>query len=513
MQTPLVSLREITKSFSGVAALKDVSLELFPGDILGLIGENGAGKSTLINLLSGVHQPDQGELCWQGEAVSLSSPRMALDVGIATIHQELEGFPRLSVGENMLMGDEWPRNGWRGVDWNQLHSASNQQLSNFGLDIESTQQFDELTPAQRKEVAIASALARDARLLILDEPTASLSEPEVKRLFEHLRRVQKQGVTIVYVSHRLDEILEITSRVAVLRDGQLVSSHGKPADSTTFKPIDVPVERLIEDMVGRPIDQVYPRTRENSKAASEAPLLELSNVTKEGMFHDISLSVNAAEVVGLAGLVGAGRSELARAIFGLYGIDSGTIKVRGQNWSPKQPSEALNHGMVYLPEERKKQGLVLDHSLDESISIGFTDLMSRFGLVSAKKEVSATETILNDYDIRAQGLKQPVGTLSGGNQQKALLARWLERDPEIIILDEPTRGVDIGAKSQIHATVNRLAQAGKGILLISSDLPEVIGMSDRIFVMNRGAISTELTGNNMTEENVVLAASGLMAAC
>ena len=512
MQTPLVSLQGITKSFSGVPALNDINLEFFPGDILGLIGENGAGKSTLINLLSGVYQPDTGRLSWKGESITLSSPRMALDVGIATIHQELEGFPRLSVGENMLMGDEWPRTSWRGVDWNLLHLTANQQLADFGLEIESTQQYDELTPAQRKEVAIASALARDAKLLILDEPTASLSEPEVKRLFAHLRRVQQQGVTIIYVSHRLDEILEITSRVAVLRDGQLVSSHGKPHEGNEFQSIDVAVERLIEDMVGRPIDQVYPRSREATKVGSDVPLLELANVSRQGMFQDVSFSVMPGEVVGLAGLVGAGRSELARAIYGLYGIESGTMMLRGRNWAPKQPSESLKHGVVYLPEERKKQGLVLDHSLRESISIGFTDLMSRFGMVHAKQERSAAAAILNDYDIRAQGIAQEVGTLSGGNQQKALLARWLERQPEVIILDEPTRGVDIGAKSQIHATVNRLAQAGKGILLISSDLPEVIGMSDRVLVMNRGRIATELSGDELTEENVVLAASGLAIA-
>jgi rhamnose transport system ATP-binding protein len=283
----------------------------------------------------------------------------------------------------------------------------------------------------------------------------------------------------------------------VLRDGKLVEVHETK---------NVEVGRLIHDMVGRPLEQIFPHTRSPRKGES---LLQVENLTRSGMFEDISFAVRAGEIVGLAGLVGAGRSELARAIYGLYGVDSGRMKLCGQTWSPRNAHAALRAGLVYLPEERKRQGLVLDHSLAETIGIGFSDMLTRFGLVRRKQEASRVVEALAKYDIRAKGPEQPVGTLSGGNQQKGLLARWLEREPRVIVLDEPTRGVDVGAKAQIHAIIDRLAAAGKAILLISSDLPEVLGMSDRALVMNRGRVSAELMGAEMTEQNVILAASGL----
>jgi ABC-type sugar transport system ATPase subunit len=378
-----------------------------------------------------------------------------------------------------------------------LCGEASRRLNDFEMDLSPEQMFEELTAAEKQEVAIASALARDARLLILDEPTASLSEPEARRLFAHLRRLRKRGVTIVYVTHRLDEIIAMTDRVVVLRDGQLVAVH-------ETKVVDV--KRLINDMVGRPLEQVYPRTR--SSALGE-PLLELAGLTREGMFHDMSLTVRAGEIVGLAGLVGAGRSELARAVYGLYTVDAGTMRLCGRHWSPTSPHASLRTGLVYLPEERKQQGLVLDHSLADSVGIGFNDLMTRMGIIDGRRERSRILEILKSFDIRATGPDQPIGTLSGGNQQKALLARWLERNPFVIILDEPTRGVDVGAKAQIHATIDRLAGSGRGVLLISSDLPEVLGMSDRVLVMNRGGISAELRGDDKTEHNLLLAASGL----
>jgi rhamnose transport system ATP-binding protein len=497
MPDPLLSLRRIEKSFSGVQALHPIDLDLRAGDVLGLVGENGAGKSTLIKLLSGVHRPDGGGLTWQGRPIELVSPRQALDAGIATIHQELEYVANLSVAENMLLGEPWPRHCWGGVDWKGMYDAAQQQLTDFGLSLSARRRFDELTSAEKQEIAIASALSRNARLLILDEPTASLSEPEVRRLFQHIERLREQGVAMLYVSHRLDEIFAITNRVAVLRDGRLIAEHATA---------DVTVDRLIQDMVGRSLEQVYPRTRDG---ALGEPLIELDGVTCTGLFHNVSLQVRRGEIVGLAGLVGAGRSELARAVFGLYGIDAGTMHLGGKPWSPKSPRQALAAGLVYLPEERKRQGLVLDHSLRESVSIGFTDLIARFGLIGRRREESRIREILKTYDIRASSASQPVGTLSGGNQQKAMLARWLERDPQVIILDEPTRGVDVGAKAEIHALIDRLAAAGRAVLMISSDLPELLGMSDRIFVMNRGTIETELRGDQMTEHNIVLAASGM----
>ncbi|MBI3851517.1 MAG: sugar ABC transporter ATP-binding protein [Verrucomicrobia bacterium] len=497
MPAPLLKLDAVEKSFSGVRALKPIQLELPAGEVLGLIGENGAGKSTLIKILSGVHVPDGGVITWEGQPVRFGSPHDALVAGIATIHQELAFFSHLSVAENMLLGEPWSRRRWGGVNWKQLHAEAERRLEHFELTIPTHRFFSELSSAQKQEVAIARALSRQARLLILDEPSASLSEPEVKRLFAHLQRLRRAGVAILYVTHRLDEIVKLTDRVAILRDGELVAC---------YPTAGADVNRMVRDMVGRPLDQVYPHTR---RGVSGPPLLELKSATCAGMFRDTSFSVQGGEIVGLAGLVGAGRSELARAIYGLYPLDSGEMRLNTQPWSPRNSRQAVAKGLVYIPEERKRQGLVLDHSVGASISIGFSDLLTRWGLIPRAAESKRVQRALESFAIRSTGPTQVVGTLSGGNQQKTILARWLDRDPQVIILDEPTRGVDVGAKAEIHGLIDRLAGQGKAVLLISSDLPEVLGMSDRVLVMHRGTISTELRGESMTQENVILAASGL----
>ncbi|MBI3415964.1 MAG: sugar ABC transporter ATP-binding protein [Verrucomicrobia bacterium] len=506
--SPLLKLDGVGKLFGDFQALKPLHLELAAGEVLGLIGENGAGKSTLIKILSGVHAPDGGTILWHGLATKFASPIDALNAGIATIHQELAYFGRLSVAENMLLGETLPRHRWGGIAWQKVYTEVQRRLENFGLPIQADSEFYQLSAAQRQEVAIARALARDAKLLILDEPTASLTEPEVNRLFGHLQRLREHGVAIIYVSHRLDEIIRLTDRVAVLRDGELVGVD--PTRATD-------VSRLVRTMVGRSLEQVYPRTRitlqwaneKLSNTSTREPVLELDRVTRVGMFRDVSLKLHAGEIVGLAGLVGAGRSELARAIFGLYEIENGTMRLRGKPWRPCSPREALNAGLVYLPEERKRQGFVMEHSVRTSIAIGFTDLLSRWGVVRPRDEASRVRRSIEAFSIRARDPEQAVGTLSGGNQQKALLARWLDRDPGVIILDEPTRGVDVGAKAEIHGLIDRLAGAGKAVLLISSDLPEVLGMSDRLLVMHGGRIVAELMGAAMTQENFIRAASGL----
>jgi rhamnose transport system ATP-binding protein len=500
MPEPLIQLVGLVKSFAGVTALKGVDLTVRAGEILGLVGENGAGKSTLIKLLSGVQTPDDGEIRLAGRTVSFSSPRAALAAGVAAVQQELECFPHLSVAENLMLGERWPRRAWGGVDWPALHAEAGRRLTQFGLSMDTHRMVEELTAAEKQEIGIAGAVARHARLLILDEPTASLSEPEVQRLFSHLRRLREQGVAILYVSHRLDEIFELTDRIAVLRDGSLVAAH---------RTSEIDAAQLVLDMVGRPLEQVYPRTR---SSAIGQPLLELEGVSCEGLFHDVSFVVREGEIVGLAGLVGAGRSELARAIYGLYPTERGTMRIAGNLWRPARPRAALDAGVVYIPEERKRQGFVLEHPLDASIGIGFSDQLTRLGMIRGRQERTRVREAVDRYAIRAAGLRQPVATLSGGNQQKALLARWLGRDPRVVILDEPTRGVDVGAKAQIHALIDQLAARGNAVLFISSDLGEIVGMSDRILVMNRGTIETELRGTEMTAHNVTLAASGLYSA-
>ncbi len=493
---PLLALKNISKSFGGAPALKDVSLQLEAGQVLGLIGENGAGKSTLIKILAGVYGSDSGEIVWEGRPVEFRNPRDAFDSGIATIHQELTYFDRLTVAENLLMGEKWPKAGWAFVDWSCLFEMAAERLAKFNLKISPRRFFHELSAAERQEIAIVRALSRKARLLILDEPTATLSEPEVERLMAHLKKLREQEITLIYVSHRLDEILKLTDRVAVLRDGSLVGEYATREAS---------INGMVRDMVGRELAQQSAR----SSRKIGRPLLEVKNLSRDGGFQDLSFSLHSGEIIGLAGLMGGGRSQLARVLMGFYAGTSGEIMFRGRVWNPKDPREALRSGMAYIPEERKRQGFVLEHSFKESVSVGFLEKLSRMGLLSERAERQTVGDLVSRFRIKAAGLGQRIGTLSGGNQQKALLARWLERDPEMIILHEPTRGVDVGAKAEISKIIDELTQRGKGILLISSDLPELLALSNRILVMHEGRVVAEFSSENATQEKILVAASGI----
>lgn len=477
-------------------ALRPVSLALHAGEILGLVGENGAGKSTLIRLLSGVLAPDAGELRWQGRAVRFASPHEALAAGIATIHQELAGCAHLSVAENLLLGEPWPRLG-PAVHWRRLFDAARTRLKASGLELDPATPFGALSPALRQEVLIARALAHRARLLILDEPSASLSETEVRRLLERLAALRREGVAMLYVSHRLDEIRHLTDRVAVLRDGALVSVR---------RTAEVTPDQLIRDMVGRELAAV----RRPAPLAREAPVrLELRGATHAGLFEAISFSVRAGEIVGLGGLVGAGRSELARAIYGLYPLTAGDMFLDGRPWRPRSPADAVAGGLVYLPEERKRQGLVLEHSVADNVTLGWLAALTRLGMVSRPRTATRLAAVLPRFHVRAASPGQPVGTLSGGNQQKALLARWLGRDPGVALLDEPTRGVDVGAKAEIHELIRQLAARGSAVVLITSDLPELLALSRRILVLAGGRLAGGLDAAAATEEAVLRLASGL----
>ena len=495
----LAALHSISKSFSGTPALRDISLSINPGEAVGLVGENGAGKSTLIKILSGVHQPDSGEVVWNAKPIQFASPVDALRAGIATIHQELAYFENLTIAENLMLGEQWPRKGWGGTDWKALNAEAKRRLDACELNLDPGALCHTLSPAQRQEVAIARSLAQDAKLLILDEPTASLTEPEVERLFAHLSRLRERGVALLYVSHRLDEILKLTTRVIVLRDGQLVAEY-QTGEAT--------IPKLVQAMVGRELATSSRRKSETAREANGPALFQIEKLTREPLFRDISLSVRAGEIVGLAGLVGAGRSELARALYGLYPAQSGVMKLGDKEYLPKHPSEARERGIVYIPEERKRQGLVLDHSTASAVSAGFLKSIAAFGLVPPSTEQRRVRQAVTRFDVKPADPGRTVGTLSGGNQQKALLARWLETDPKFVILDEPTRGVDVGAKAEIHRLIRELAEQGKGILLISSDLPEVLALSDRIIVLHAGRIAAEFHSEEATQEAILLAASG-----
>jgi ABC-type sugar transport system ATPase subunit len=490
-----LELKSVSKAFGGSAALRAVSLTIEPGEQVGLIGENGAGKSTLIKLLAGVHRPDEGEILWQGQIVDFRRPRDAMNAGMATIHQELSYFEKLTVAENLLLGEPWPRTRWGATDWNALYAEARCRLQACELDLDPAAPFHNLSAAQRQEVAIARSLAAEAKLIILDEPTASLTEPEVSRLSAHLQRLRAQGVALIYVSHRLDEILKLTQRVLVLRDGELVAQY--PTTETT-------VRRMVHDMVGR---ELQPRGTE-SLPQKGPPLLHVENLACEPFFRDISFTVHGGEILGLGGLVGAGRSKLGRAIFGLYKPTAGKMTLNNEAFLPRHPAEARSRGVVYVPEERKRQGFVLEHSVANGISIGFLQSIAKLGWIRGARETLHVEDAVSRFTIKTRDPQQPVVTLSGGNQQKTLLARWLEIDPSLIILDEPTRGVDVGAKAEIQRLIQRLAAEGKGIILISSDLPELLSVSHRILALHGGRIVSEFRAGAVTQEEVLLAASG-----
>ena len=507
----LLTLNGITKSFAGVPALRNVSCKLDAGEVVGLIGENGAGKSTLIKILAGVHQADSGDLIWQESRIAFANPVDALRSGVATIHQELAYFENLTVAENLMLGEEWPRRSWGATDWRALNIEAQRRLSACELNLNPGALFHTLSPAQRQEVAIARSLAQDAKLLILDEPTASLTEPEVKRLFSHLERLRARNIALLYVSHRLDEILRLTNRVIVLRDGQLVAEY--PTSEAN-------VPRMVRDMVGRDLSTDRHALAQSSHTdnalkippcKTAEPIFQVQNLTREPLFRDISFSLNAGEILGFAALVGAGRSELARALYGLYSPTAGSMSLDGQPFAPDHPAEARERGLVYIPEERKRQGLVLDHPTSSAISIGFLKSLSRFGLIRPGVESSRVQTAIDHFNIKATDPELPIKTLSGGNQQKALLARWLETDPRLVILDEPTRGVDVGAKAEIHTLIRKLAGQSRGIILISSDLPEILALSNRILVLRSGRIAAEFSAAEATQERVLMAASGFAA--
>jgi ABC-type sugar transport system ATPase subunit/ribose/xylose/arabinose/galactoside ABC-type transport system permease subunit len=491
-EQPLVRIANISKSFAGVKALCDVGFEIMAGEVHALCGENGAGKSTLNKVLAGAILPDAGRVTIEGTALELGGIEASEAVGISIIHQESTAFLHLNAEDNIFVGREPRRCGGLLLDKRTIRMQTRRLLDQLGEKFDQRKPLSELAFAQHQMVAIARALSRSCRLLIMDEPTASLSAREIEVLFQIIRQLRDNGVSVLYVSHRLEEVFELADRVTVLRDGRLIG---------TSYVHEIDKEKLVHMMVGRDIDQSTSRAA--PPGAAGKVVLEVQNITRNGSFHDVSFSIRAGEIVGLAGLVGAGRSEVAQAIFGIDVPDSGTVKVDGRLLSSGSTQAAIRAGVSLVPEDRQQLGLVLAMSVRANISLSVLRSMTRGGFLSKKKESALAEKMTRDLSIRAADISVPVETLSGGNQQKVMLGKWLASSPRVLILDEPTHGVDVGAKAEVHKLVRRIADSGVAVLMISSELPEILSMSDRVIVMQQGTVSGELLRAEATQEKIL----------
>ena len=493
---PRVALTGISKRFAATAALTDVSLDLLPGEIHALVGENGAGKSTLVKILAGVHQPDTGEIRLHGEPTVIHGPAQSRALGIAVVHQEPRLFPDLTVAENVFIGHA-PSGVLGTIGWRAMRKAAQALFAELDVQFDVGAPVRGLSMADQQLIEIAKALSVDASVLILDEPTASLSAHEVERLFTIVRRLRDRGVAIMFVSHRLDEVFALCDSATVFRDGRHVIT-APTAGLTTAD--------LIRHMVGRTVS-LFPKV-ENPIGDV---LLEVSGLTRVGVFRDITFDVRAGEIVGLAGLVGAGRTEVARVLFGIDRRDSGEVRLAGTPVAFSSPSAAMSAGIAYLPEDRHQEGLVLDFSIAHNVTLPILPRLFPRLLVREGTERAVATEHTEQFNVRMTGVDQEVGALSGGNQQKVVLAKWLASGPRVLILDEPTRGIDIGAKVEVHRLIADLAAQGLAIILISSDLPEVLAMSDRIIVLHEGRITAEIPREQASEERVMFAATGTEA--
>ncbi|AXE40068.1 sugar ABC transporter ATP-binding protein [Acidipropionibacterium virtanenii] len=494
--TPLLQLRGISKRYGATQALNSVDFDAYPGEVHALMGENGAGKSTLMKILAGNESRDAGTILIDGEAVEISSPADAVSHGIAIIHQELNTVPDMTVAENLALGRE-PRGRLGALDRRRMLTEARRKLALIGAEIDPRTTLGRLSVGRQQMVEIARAVSENARVLVLDEPTAALSRTESEQLYSLIQKMRDDGVALIYISHRMEEVWMLADRVTVFRDGGLVGTR----DKETIEPADV-----VRMMVGRDVVDLYGHER---RSPSEV-LLEVHDLTGAAA-GPASLSVRAGEVVAMAGLIGSGRTELVRMIFGADPAFSGTVEVAGRSTPPRRPSEAIHRGIAMVPESRKEQALFPEQSVERNISISTLPTYSPGGVMQARKARTAAKQEMKRLNLRENAIDLPARALSGGNQQKIVLARWLMADSDVLILDEPTRGVDIGAKSEIYDAINSLAEAGKAILVVSSDLPEAIGISDRVLVMRHGRIVADLDSATTTEENVMLHATGTAA--
>jgi rhamnose transport system ATP-binding protein len=484
-----IALRAVSKSFAGIKVVSSVSFDMRPGEVHALMGENGAGKSTLIKIMAGLHQADEGEILVNGRPVKFASPKDAHAAGIATVHQELLLFPELTVAENIFLG-QTPKTALGTIDWQTMRRRARELLDALDSgDLDIDQKVASLSVGNRQRIEIARALAQDARVLIMDEPTAALAEADVQRLMSIVRTLCARGVAIVYVSHRMPEIFALAHRVTVLRDGQHVAT--KPVS-------EVDEAQLVSMMVGRSIDRLYPP----KQGQDGDVILELQDVSYRNVVRNISLKLKRGEILGLAGLVGSGRTETALTIFGITPATGGQILIDGKPANIPSPEAARDLGIAYVPEDRGHQGLIRPQSIEDNIALANLGRMMRGLFIDAARVTAEAKNAITRFGIRARGPSQLVRQLSGGNQQKVVLGKWLATNPRILIMDEPTRGIDVGAKAEIHLLMRKLAGEGMAILMISSELPEVLGMSDRVLVMNAGRIVAAFEKPEATAEAV-----------
>jgi len=492
----ILRLENITKNFPGTLALDKVNFDLEAGEIHAIVGENGAGKSTLIKIISGIYQSDSGSIYLNGNLVNFKNTLFAQKHGIAAIYQEPTIFPDLSVAENIYMGHQECSPITKRLNWKKMYNHVEQLLKSLELKLDPRTIVRNLSAAEQQLIEIVKALSLNSQILIMDEPTSSLTLNEVKGLFKIIKHLKSSGTSIIFISHRIEEIFEIADRVTVFRDGHYIGTNNIST---------VTVDDLIKMMIGRTLSELFPK----KFAERGEPILKVEAFSKEKQFHDITFKLHKGEILGFYGLVGAGRSELARALFGLESPDSGKIFVNGEQVHVYNPRMTMKHGVAYLPEDRQHQGLILQMNIANNITLPILDQFIKMGLVDTGKEIRVAKKYADMLDVRASGLWKKVMQLSGGNQQKVVLAKWLATNPQILILDEPTRGIDVGAKSSVHKFMSELASQGIGIMMISSELPEILGMSDRIIVMCEGRITGEFTREEASQEKLLSAAVGI----
>ncbi len=495
MAMPYLEVRGVSKSFPGVMALDDVNLEVFSGECHALVGENGAGKSTLMKILAGAVLADSGQVKIGGKVVGIDSPLTARRSGISMIYQELNLLPELTVAENIFLGRE-PGRRFRLLDRRRMTEESRLWLGRLHQEIDPNRTTRELSLAQQQMVEIVKALALEAKIMIMDEPSSILTDAELEELFGLMTRLKSEGLAIIYISHRLEEIFRVCDRVTVMRDGKTIST--RPVSESTHA-------LLVREMVGREVTKIFPLR----KTPGCETVLELKDVTRKPRLDRISLHVNRGEIVGLAGLVGAGRTDVARAIFGADPVDSGEIRLLGRLLRGHGPGDAIRLGLGLLTEDRKSQGLLLNMTVRENITVANLAGLSRSGFISRSHEAARVRPLVENLRVKTPSLEQGIANLSGGNQQKAIVARWLFTESSVLMFDEPTRGIDVGAKAEIYQLIVDLAAQGKGILVISSELPEIMGLCHRIYVMRDGGIVGEFDGDSATQEELLGAAMGV----